>query len=223
MASISYQDYIKINKLIEIEINIDKGNLEQKEVFASRVEDMRRDAILVAAPYKKGTVVPVPVGEEVQIRIGKEGTYYLFHTKVIGRIAGHQPVLQLSLPFKTTRIQMRNWVRVDTNLPVLYRPVGTEDEFIEANAIDISGGGICMLTQERIEKETQLEVEIKFPDNFVLKTNGIVTRCLDENKPIRIGVCFQDINERHQERIVGYVFKKQREHIKKGVGKTPLR
>lgn len=223
MASVSYQDYIKINKLIEIEINMDKGTMEQTEVFASRVEDMRKDAIMVAAPYKKGTVVPVPVGEEVQIRIGKDGTYYLFHSKVVGRIAGHQPVLQLSLPFKITKIQMRNWVRVDTNLPVLYRLAGSEDEFIEANAIDISGGGICMLTQERIQKETQLEVEIKFPDNFLLKTNGIVTRCVDENKIIRIGVCFQDINERHQERIVGYVFKKQREHIKKGVGKTPLR
>lgn len=222
MASINYQDYIKINKLIEIEINIDKGNLEQKEVFASRIEDMRRDAIIVAAPYKKGTVVPVPVGEEVQIRIGKDGTYYLFHTKVTGRIAGHQPVLQLSLPLKITKIQMRNWVRVDTNLPVLYRLAGTENEFIEANAIDISGGGICMLSNDRIEKDTLLEVEITFPDKFVLKTNGIVTRCLDENKIIRVGVCFQEINERNQERIVGYVFKKQREHIKKGVGKTPL-
>ncbi|MDD3269359.1 MAG: PilZ domain-containing protein, partial [Syntrophomonadaceae bacterium] len=221
MAGINYQDFIKINKLIEIEIDIDKRNPEQKEVFASRVEDLRRDAIVVAAPYKRGTLVPVPVGEEVLIRIGKDGTYHLFHTKVAARIAGHQPVLNLSLPFKVTKIQMRNWVRVDTNLPMLFRPAGSESDFIETTVIDISGGGICMLNGEAIAKDTLLEMEIIFPDKFILKINGTVTRNLDENKPVKIGVCFQEINERDQERIVGYVFKKQREHIRKGVGQTP--
>lgn len=223
MAGINYQDFIKINKLIEIEIDMDKGGLEQRDVFASRVEDMSKNAIIVAAPYKKGTIVPVPVGEEVQIRIGKDGTYFLFHTKVVNRIAGHQPVLQLSLPFKVTKIQMRNWVRVEANLPVLYRSVGSENEYIEATAVDISGGGICMLANEPIAKDSLLELDITLPDNFILKVNGIVTRCLDENKPIKIGVCFEDISERNQERIVGYVFRKQREYIQKGVGKTPLR
>jgi len=223
LAEINYKDYIKINKLIEIEIDMDKGKLEQKDVFASRVEDIRRDTIIVAAPYRKGTIVPVPVGEEVQIRIGKDGTYYLFHTRILERIAGHQPLLQLSAPFKVTKIQMRNWVRVETNLPMLYRIAGSESEFIEATAIDISGGGICMLSNDPIKQDCVLEIEITFPDKFVLKAQGNVARCFDEQKPIRIGVCFQDIRERDQERIVGYVFKKQREYIKKGVGKTPLR
>jgi c-di-GMP-binding flagellar brake protein YcgR len=223
LLEINYKDYIKVNKLIELEIDIDKGNLEQKEVFSSRVEDLRRDAIMVAAPYKKGLVVPVQVGDEVQIRMGKDGTYYLFHTRVTGRIGGPQPVLQLSLPFKIGKIQMRNWVRVDSNLPLRYRILGSEAELIESTAIDLSGGGICMLIEKPIEKDTLLELEITFPDNFILKINGIVSRCLDETKPIRSGVCFQEISERQQERIIGYVFKKQREYIKKGVAKAPLR
>ena len=222
MAEINYKEYIKINKLIELEIDIHKRNLEQKDVYSSRVEDIRRDAIVVAAPYKKGTVVPVPVGEEIQIRFGKEGSYYLFHTRVVGRIGGQQPVLQLCIPFKVTKIQMRNWVRVDCNHTVLYRVLGSETEYIESVAIDVSGGGICMLVDNPMEKDTLLELEIALPDKFILKINGLVCRCLNETKPIRIGVCFQEINERHQERIINYVFKKQREYIKKGVAKPTL-
>jgi len=220
LAQIDYKDYIKINKLIDLEIDIHKRNLEQKDVFSSRIEDIKRDAIIVAAPYKKGSVVPVPVGEEIQIRFGKNGSYFLFHTRVVGRIGGQQPVLQLSIPFKVTKIQMRSWVRVDCNLPVLYRVLGSETEFVESVAIDVSGGGVCMLVDKPIEKDTLLELEITIPDDFILKINGLVSRCLNETKPIRIGVCFQEINERHQERIVNYVFKKQREFIKKGVAKT---
>lgn len=223
MSQPDYKDYIKVNKLIDLEIDMGKGNLEQKDVFSSRVEDIRRDSIIVAAPYKKGSLVPVPVGKDVLIRVGKDGTYYLFHTKVTARTGGQQPVLQLSIPFKISKIQMRSWVRVDVNLPTQYRLLESEDEFIKSTTTDVSGGGICMLVDNEIEKDILLELNIAFPDNFILKTKGIVCRCLNENKIIRLGVCFQEINERHQERIVNFVFKKQREIIQKGVAKPTVR
>jgi c-di-GMP-binding flagellar brake protein YcgR len=114
---------------------------------------------------------------------------------------------------------MRSWVRVDSHLPVLYRVLGSEDEFFKSNTIDISGGGICMLVEKPIEKDTLLELNIIFPDNFTLQTHGIVCRCLIEEKLIKLGVCFDEIEERLQERIINYIFKKQRELIKKGVAK----
>jgi len=217
---VNVKDHLAVNKLVELEIDIDKGTIEQKEVFSSRVEDMKSDSIVVAAPYKRGTLVPVPVGEEVLIRVGKHGSYLLFHTKVKERKGGQQPILKLSMPFKTSKIQMRSWVRVDSSLPVLYRVLGVEDDLIKSNTLDVSGGGFCMLVDAPIEKDTLLEVNIMFPDNFILRTTGIVCRCFDENKVLKLGVCFQEIDEKYQERIVNYVFKKQREYIQKGVAKN---
>jgi c-di-GMP-binding flagellar brake protein YcgR len=222
LPEVNYLDYIKVNKLIDLEIDINSANIEQKDVFPSRVEDIRRDKIIVAAPYKKGSPVPVPVGEEVLIRVGKDGTYYSFHTKTLGRQGGLHPVLELSLPFRITKIQMRNWVRVGSHLPVSYRILGSEDDYIISHTLDVSGGGLCLLAKQPLETDTLLELIINFPDNFAVNTKGIVRRCMVEERIIKLGVCFHEISERLQDRIVNYVFKKQREYIQKGIAKPTL-
>lgn len=220
ITKINYKDHIMVNNLIDLEINIEKGSDKQKEVFCSRVEDIGPDSIIVAAPLKKGSVVPVPVSEEVLIRIGKDGAQYLFHTRVIERKGGQQPVLKLSLPFDTTNLEMRNWVRVDSNLPVLYRVLGSEDELNESSTLNVSGGGICMVVDKPVEKDAHLELKVIMPDNTALQANGTVCRCILENKFTKLGICFNEIDEHHQEIIVDYVFKKHSEVVKKGFGKT---
>ncbi|MEN6350190.1 MAG: flagellar brake domain-containing protein [Syntrophomonas sp.] len=218
MANINYKDFIKINQLVEIELDMQKDGLDETEAFASRIEDMGKNWIMVAAPYRKGAAVPVHPGTEVQIRVGKEGSYYLFHTRLLARQKGRQPMLQLSEPFKITKIQMRSWVRVPASLPVCYKMAGYEMDFYEANTADISGGGVLILLTHPVDKDTLLDLEVKLPGE-PLKTKGLVTRCIEQNKFYQIGISFQDLEPKEQESVVAYVFQKQREHIKKGVAK----
>lgn len=214
----SYKSLLKVNQLVELEVNIHQKELDNTESFSSRIEDLPGDNILVAAPFRQGTPVSFPLGKEIRIRVRKDGVTHLLHTKLIERKKSPQYLFLLSNPFKISRLQMRNWVRVDADLPVNYRMAGYPIDFYQATTVDISGGGIGLRSEHEIDKDTLLELQVQLPKAYLLQSTGLVTRCLPEKRGYYvIGIEFKDISTNDQDCLVRYVFQKQREHIKKRV------
>jgi len=90
---------------------------------------------------------------------------------------------------------------------------------MEAN---ISEGGIGFILKEEVEKGQLLEMEILMPSfpTAVMKIWGKVVRTtpLPEGE-YRVGIEYTHIKEEYQDRIVHYLFKKQREMLR--INKVP--
>lgn len=214
----AYKKLLKINQLVELEVNMHKKELDNIESFSSRIEDLAGDNILVAAPFRQGIPVSFPLGKEIYIRVRKDGITHLLHTKLIERRKRPQYLFLLSKPFNVSRLQMRNWVRVDADLPVNYRMAGYPIDFYQATTVDISGGGIGLHSEHEIDKDTLLELQVQLPNSYLLQSTGLVTRCLPEKKGYYvIGIEFKDLSTNDQDCIIKYVFQKQREQISKRV------
>ena len=59
--------------------------------------------------------------------------------------------------------ERRKYVRLEASVEVKYKVIGKPGE-IKAFSRDISAGGLCIFTEEALDADTPLEVQIKIPD-----------------------------------------------------------
>jgi len=137
-----------------------------------------------------------------QVRVDLEEELILYHTN------------------KLNRTQQRNWLRVDVNLPVNATMMEESHigDIVSGKIVDISGGGLRMTLSDRLPKGSMLLL------NFVLPGQGQivdllvnVVRVADplDGNPLKIvhSVAFADKVDLGHEKIMKYVFEKQRETI----------
>jgi len=83
--------------------------------------------------------------------------------------------------------------------------------------VNLSEGGIGFTTDEKVEKGEILELKMLLPvfPIAIIKLWGKVVRTdpLPEGG-YRVGVCYVNVKEEDQEKIVHYIFKKQREFLR---------
>jgi c-di-GMP-binding flagellar brake protein YcgR len=109
-------------------------------------------------------------------------------------------------------------VRVKADIPFYYRMAGYPVDYYCAVGCDISGGGICIFSSHFIDVDTRLEMKIIFPE-FRMEVIGQVRRCWMDKKTeaYKTGIEFEKIEEENQDKLVSFIFLKQREIIQKGI------
>jgi c-di-GMP-binding flagellar brake protein YcgR len=169
----------------------------------------------------------------MNVIFSKENDTYMFKAKAVQRFYDDNLAMIKVKPLTPIRkIQRRSFFRMDCILNVRYRALDNivisdddikgEGEFYKAKTKDISGGGICMLTDVRLEKSSyieafiQLDKEVRFIGE-VVRSNVLRKR----GRPLyEAGVEYKKIENRDREKIIGYIFEVQRDRLKKGWLKT---
>lgn len=207
---------LSVNQNVEIELLED--NLSG--VYRSRVEDILADRIILALPLSKGVPVPIRVGSRVLVRYFDQSAIYSFTAEVISRATAPRAILAVRLPETVHRVQRRNYVRLDDNIPVTIYKLQEEDlTGFDTVTKDISGGGVRLEIPHAYELGTELELHLKLPAARIVAV-GKVVRCLQLEAPKKgynIGIQFTIIEERDRDRIIKYIFDRQRELRKKGL------
>ncbi|MBK9578422.1 MAG: PilZ domain-containing protein [Fibrobacteres bacterium] len=142
--------------------------------------------------------------------------------KAILSIAGietqHQ-TLQFSHTDQIVRQQLRMWVRVPVLLPGKMRrvvaPDGTSHAFDEFDVtlLDLSGGGAMISSSQMMEVESRGVLDFQLGEN---RMEGLRFVMLRSGRAQRSGtghvchLCFESIDVQTQERIMRYVFERQR-------------
>ena len=119
-----------------------------------------------------------------------------FVTEVVGRRREPIPCLIINKPEHIVPVnQKREYVRLDISLPVQFRIIDEKDnaEIKEGITIDISAGGALFYTKTEVNIGQKMEIKMQ------------------------VAVEFDGIDEAHRDRIFKFIFKKQRERIKKGI------
>lgn len=211
---------LKINQLIEI--SVDEEGTDYK-YLASRIEEITAEHIRVAAPMKRGEILPLRVRQQLDINVFYKGKLFVFKTVIVARRWDPFPVLVLVKPDKFIEIQRRQWVRMPARLAMRFRAISSEQnvEPYKGETVDISGGGLLFVTLDPVEEGQIVELEIGLPGRTPLFCKAKILRILGKTKQdgatSKIILEFTEINEGQRDRIISYIFEKQREWIRKGL------
>ncbi|MEN6460470.1 MAG: PilZ domain-containing protein [Syntrophomonas sp.] len=209
---------LRENQLIEIEVDTDSN---EQLLLPSRIEEVVDNYLHVSVPMYRGTILPLRVGETIKIYINFNDNTYVFYALVVGRKWNKIPLLIIEKPDQFIKIQRRGFLRLPVAVPIKYRPAGENTELYDGVTVDISGGGALLSTQCSIEEGQILEMEIDLPDREPVFCRARVIRLLErrtrEGQINKAALQFSEIIEGKRDKIINFIFEKQREWIKKGL------
>lgn len=203
--------------------------------FDSTVRRIDRRGLLMDVPRRGDEDLTLNAGDEVTLFTQVHGRMFHLETRVI------EADLQVLLeePQEAKRTERREFYRLMTSiesslvellpveLPSAERDgVGEslapdelpEPELIEAVIVDLSGGGVRLRTSKALEPGRLLRLTFE-PDGEPMTVVAEVVRSIPAETRRRAALqCrFKDIARRDQDRLVRFIFEKQREYSKRGV------
>ncbi|MBF0430280.1 MAG: PilZ domain-containing protein [Fibrobacteria bacterium] len=187
----------------------------------ARVKEVTEQAWTIQA---EGTPLSMGDNQEIMvwfIRAG-DGEYHL-QSRLI---SNQDNMMVLSHTLNLQRKQLRNWVRVDVNIPcrVSIWELNTADEIIQkelpqglkldGRIIDISGGGMALRLSKNIPSNSMVKLFFDLPGTPVKNAQAVVL----SSNPVKKGVDdafihrlkFSDMEVQLQEKIIRFVFEKNR-------------
>ncbi len=213
-------DPLKVNQPIQIELPGDEVTY-----YRSIVEAIFIDRFTVTSPTKAAAVIPLAPGTIVTIIFTDNTAIYTFTTEVISQNRKPPATLLLGKPIEMKRIQRRNFVRLDTRLPISLNKFNKNlhpgKELFSGTAFDISGGGMMFGCNTPLECGDVLEATINLNRQITVKTLGRVVRVMHNPPKSRekysVGFEFRVIEEPVRDKIIRFIFNQQRELRKKGL------
>lgn len=220
--------YRQIGLGTKIELELYDGNGDKvKPVLVSQYEtyDEKTNLMEVHVPFYEGKVVPVHSGAIMDVIFSKGNETYSFQAQAIGReYQNNIAILKIKPVSLIERIERRSFFRMSCTLEAEYRIIEAfpiddtgQDPFIKTITRDISGGGVCLITSEKLKSGTMLEVYLKL--ERIIRFIGVVARSMEAREKGKIiyetGIEFKRIENRDRERIISYVFETQRDRLRK--------
>ncbi|HHV65659.1 MAG TPA: pilus assembly protein PilZ [Peptococcaceae bacterium] len=194
---------------------------EYQGSYRTKIVAVQENSTLsIGVPMIEGEFVPLRVRTKIEVVFSDSISAYSFQSTILERLAEPIPTLIIKYPGIIQKIQRRKYVRIPLTRPLKYRVFreqGNEDEKIGAMK-DLSGGGLRFQTKEELPLQTKLTVRANM-DTKELEIPGLVIRTTkdEETDLYNISIQFLDISEKTRDEIISYVFKIQREMLRKGL------
>lgn len=212
---------------IKFEINNKVEIIYGDDIYNCDVQDFKDGYLAVSIPIKDNQYLPLQKGERIDILYYEGSCLYEFTSVVADRQRSNIPLIWIIIPEKFKKIQRRKYVRVSVLLNtkcavipkefLLNKDNFSKLKFFEGTVVDLSGGGLRLITKHKVERDTNLLMILPFPDGGILVKGKAMRVDQDEMKNIVCGINFVDVKASEQEKIIGYVFQIMREQMKKGL------
>ncbi len=196
---------LRRNMVVEIEKYSDSH-----AKFSTRILRLNEDCFLVVSPPKPEDSRGLEQGQAVVVKYADDlGQYYFFSTVIGG---GRRPYRYYALqyPERVYRLQRRENVRVQIRNAIAYRPIGKEKS--RGLGRDLSAGGVRFRGSTFVEVGEVVEIYLDFL--FEDAIAGRVLRCEEQDGNWDISVAFVDLGKYMQEKIIQWLFVKQRRQPK---------
>ncbi|MGI6123266.1 MAG: flagellar brake protein [Acetivibrionales bacterium] len=219
---------VKLNIGHKLELQLYNSNREQGSLLlVSQYERSLPDGSMeILAPIKGGRVFPVHRGVEMDVIYERSGKLYKFKAEAVERrISGNIYLLRIMPKSGEEHMQRRFFFRFDCILDVKYRLFENNDidkenrgDYKKAITKDISGGGLCILTNEEPVYGWFMDGIINIGSDVRFK--GRVVRVInvhDKGKyNYESGIEFVEISDLEREKVISFIFDSQRKLLKKG-------
>ncbi|HSV32212.1 MAG TPA: flagellar brake domain-containing protein [Atribacteraceae bacterium] len=181
---------------------------------SSRLENIVKDNLWIAAPQEQGELVPVSPGETIEVFLISKNEIYVFNSEVKDRVKrGNMAFLIIGMPASVVRMQRRDYVRLDVSLPVSLKKGLLTWKGMTKN---LSGGGMLVVFTEKgsyPEKGDEVFFCLEFNEEKLMG-KGVTLREDDTNlRAFR----FTEIMEGDREKVIKFIFRRQIELKRKGL------
>lgn len=213
---------IKIGKKIEIV----QKSFKDKKSYISQFESIDKKGvdISVLAPMQEGRIIPISRGSIIDVYFINKVDLFHFRAEVVDRIIqGAIHLLKINRIDDLKRIQRREFYRFECMLDIKIQIVVEDEneeskqEFFNARVVDISGGGVKIVIEKSLKKNTLLNCELKLKNNDTIDFLGKVVRVDKDSGKYEIGIMFKRIKRNDRETVIRYIFIEQRKLRKRGL------
>ncbi|MDK2926563.1 MAG: hypothetical protein PWR31_253 [Bacillota bacterium] len=203
-------------------VEIEKVVSERRQLYPSYIVDVGEETVTLAAPLTHGRFVFFAPGETLRLYAGTT----VFGCAVVGREFVPHPLLIVTRPEVLGKMQRRSFIRLEVSLPVTVRVLDVKEgvppqvrEEVKAVTVDLSAGGVLLAFPHELARDTWVELDL-FLAAEKLTLRGRVRRvapAAGRGGPARLGVEFVEPHPRQQDKIVKFIFERQRELRQKGL------
>ncbi len=212
---------LKIGEKLEIEPLREDRKAAAKNIIVSQLLDMKEDKLYISSPILKGLPYPLYVGNRVKVIFLREDKgIYSFVAEIKKKVQARLTIYVIEPISEAEKTQRRIFYRLDITRKVTFKPLEQDEEIIiEAATKDISGGGIKAISKKAIATGKNVACTLYLSDDCVVTLQGNVVRCVVDTNTgdYQLGISFLEGNDGVRNRIVSFIFEKQRELRKKGL------
>lgn len=201
------------NNIIGVNSRIDviMGN---EKAYKALIIDAEDDCIKINLPVYDDEYLMLYRGDKIEINSYTEnGQCYNFYCNVISKgKEGNILYYKLTTPYNMTKIQRRDYVRVQVLKDVEYKNLSEVKEkaelleFKKCVMIDLSGGGVKIKTNERLKKGDHVILRIQFENNKMEIQGEVVRVESTPDKERLCGIMFTNISQVETDRIMKELF-----------------
>ncbi|NDI34330.1 flagellar brake protein [Chengkuizengella sediminis] len=214
---------LKIGQILFLEIEpIDEQDKNDLSFYKTRISDIQNDSISIEIPTNEnGEYQHLYSGDELFVRFNSEDDVkYAFSSFVIGTKKEVIEEIMLKKPtlHEIIHIDDRNYLRVPAELEIAIQ-LSSQLRFL-AKTIDISGGGLAFVCEEKIKIQNSIScwLLIKDKNEFIqhipFEGKIIRTKKIDSERT-KVMVYYHKIDEEDRRAIIRYCFDRQFELRKK--------
>ncbi len=207
-------------------------DLKKQKMYSSKVLDFKDDKTLqISMPIYEGKIVPLTVGGKYEATFYSKKGLLQCRVLIIERYKEGaiflSDIVQLS-PLK--KVQRREYYRMDCRMEAEYRAIPENEnkmdeeeleliEWTKGIVIDLSGGGLRMLTKERGNKGDLLQIRFRFQGNteyikFILYANSVRISAYENNDKIYDNrLEFYNIEDAEREKLIKCIFEEERRKL----------
>ncbi|MGE5614738.1 MAG: flagellar brake protein [Bacillota bacterium] len=233
---------IQIGTRLELDVLNNKGEKTGRSYVSQILEHRNDGLVIISAPIHEARLVYIPTDAHIRLTfINKQEGLLGFNAVVKERdMHGNISVLLIEPVSGIEKIQRRMYYRLEIALNALILPDGkpgkphavqgkeeakpvndadfTVQKPIAATTKNISGSGMCLVTDADIPKDSTIKVELELSGLRTISAECKVLRNIkffdDKGKRYELGLCFTKITKKDQESLVKYIYMQQRERLK---------
>lgn len=217
------------SKIDELNVNTKCEILIDNKVYKSNVQDIDKNTISISLPVSNGEYAMLSKGTTIEVIYYDKNNVYSFITDVVGRKTDKVKLIVINKPAYIKKVQRRKFFRIEVSKEVQFIKVDKElnkesinkvlkntGEFSKGFIVDLSGGGFKFISNQNIEKDEFVLAKIPIENENI----PVICKCVrsDKDAITKANVCgfsFYKIDDKAIDKIVVYIFKLMREHMKK--------
>lgn len=214
---------------IKLNVNQNLEIIENEITYKSSIQDIKNEYILIGMPISGSRYMMIHIGSIIEYYITNEKEVFKCRSVVLGKTKEKSVQLaMLSFPEVIERVQRREYFRLPIVMDIKYFilpenkvyidladvPIGYFKNLEKTVTVDISGGGVKIISKKGAKHNSFILLSIKVPDEINVLCK--VVRCdYDEvHKNYKIALRYEKIDERLRDKIIKFIFDKLREQSK---------
>lgn len=213
---------VKLGTRFELELFDNTGEKVGRTYISQLLEHQSNNLMVISAPISEARLIYIPDDMPIRLtfvhsRYGLLGFTAIIRSK---EFRGNIAVMIVEPISGIENIQRRMNYRLDIVLDVLIcLPDQIEKDPIKAYTKNISGSGLCIVSEIDIPQNAEIKVELSLTPDLSIGAKCAVLRNipveLRKSKGYELGVSFTEISMKSQDTLIKFIFDRQRMMIKK--------